>query len=146
MNWPIRNSTQLWIRINPIGNTIMWNLSLFFISNRLYKTQKKFGPLNDDSITEFPWVVTMAPAVPNTDIFRWPVTSQWPSLRRLNRGVFAISDNTKLTLGLYNMNEWWRWQRSHTLACFGRNFVCHVTYLPISSQGRPRFVLSYRVY
>ena len=44
------------------------------------------------------------------------------------------------------MNEWWRWHRSHTLACFVRNFVCHVTYLPISPQGRPRFELSYRVY
>ena len=39
------------------------------------------------------------------------------------------------------MNECWRWHISNTLACFGRNFVCHVTYLPISPQGRPRFEL-----
>ena len=44
------------------------------------------------------------------------------------------------------MNECWRWHRSHTLACFGRNFVCHVTYLLISPQGRPRFELSCHVY
>ena len=83
MNWPIRNSTQIRIRIQLIGNTIMWNPSLFFISNRFYKRQNIFGPLNDHIITEFSWVVTMAPAVPSTDILRWPVTSQWPSSRRL---------------------------------------------------------------
>ena len=63
----------------------------------------------------------------------------------LNCGVFAISDNTKLILGRCSMNKWWRWHRSHILACFGRNFVCHVTYLPISPQGRPRFERSYRI-
>ena len=63
-----------------------------------------------------------------------------------NCGVFAISDNIKFILGLCNMNECWRWYRSHTLACFGRNFVCYVTYLPISPQGMPRLELSYRVY
>ena len=60
--------------------------------------------------------------------------------------VYAISDNTKLILGLCNMNKWWRWHRLHTLARFGRNFVCHVTYLPISTQERPRVELSYRGY
>ena len=60
-------------------------------------------------------------------------------------GVFVISDNTKLILGLCNMNEWWRWHRLHTVACFGRNFLWHVTYLPISPKGRPRFEHSYRV-
>ena len=30
------------------------------------------------------------------------------------------------------------------VAYFGRNFVFHLTYLPISPQGRPRFELSYR--
>ena len=30
------------------------------------------------------------------------------------------------------------------LVRLGRNFVRHVTYLPISPQGRPRFELSYR--
>ena len=82
MNWPIRNSTQIRIRIDLVGNTIMWNPSLVFISNRFYKTQNNFGPLNDHIITEFSWVVTMAPAVPSTDILRWPVTSQLPSTRR----------------------------------------------------------------
>ena len=146
MNWPIRNSTQIQIRIELVGNTIMWNPSLFFISNRFYKTQNNFGPLNDHIITEFSWVVTMTPAVPSTDILRWPVTSQLPSTRRLNCGVFAISVNKKLILGLCNMNQWWWWHRSLTLAYFGRNFVCFVIYLPISPQGRPRFELSYRVY
>ena len=83
MNWPIRNSTQIRIRIELVGNTIMWNPSLFFISNRFYKTQNNFGPLNDHIITEFSWVVTMTPAVPSTDILRWPVTSQLSSTRRL---------------------------------------------------------------
>ena len=83
MNWPIRNSTQIRIRIELVGNTTMWNPSLFFISNRFYKTQNNFGPLNDHIITEFSWVVTMAPAVPSTDILRWPVTSKLPSSRRL---------------------------------------------------------------
>ena len=58
--------------------------------------------------------------------------------------VFVISENTKLFIGLCNINEWWRGHRSHTLACYGRDFVCHVTYLPISPQGRPRFEFSYR--
>ena len=40
----------------------MWNASFFFISNRFYKTQNNFGPFNDHIITEFSWVVTMAPA------------------------------------------------------------------------------------
>ena len=61
----------------------MWSPSLFFISNRFYKTQNNFGPLNEHIFTEFSWVVTMAPAVSSTDILRWPVTSQWPSSRRL---------------------------------------------------------------
>ena len=83
IKWPIRNSTQIRIRIELVGNTIMWNSSLFFISNRIYKTQNNFGPLNDHIITEFSWVVTLAPAVPSTDILRWPVSSQLPSTRRL---------------------------------------------------------------
>ena len=52
----------------------MWNPSLFFISNRFYKTQNNVDPLNDHIIKAFSWVVTMAPAVPSTDILRWPVT------------------------------------------------------------------------
>ena len=83
INWPIRNSTQIRIRIQLIGNTIMWNPSLFFIFNRLYERKNNFGPFNDHIITEYLWVVTMAPAVPSTDILSWPVTSQWPSSRRL---------------------------------------------------------------
>ena len=59
-----------------------------------------------------------------------------------NSGSFAISDHTKLILGLCDINEWWRGHRSHTLTCFGRNFVCHMTYLPILPQGRPRSELS----
>ena len=33
-----------------------------------------------------------------------------------------MSDNTKLILGLCNMDEWWRWHRSHTLVCFWTQF------------------------
>ena len=47
----------------------MWNPPLFFISNRFYKTQSNFGPLNDHIITEFLWVLTMAPAVRSSDIW-----------------------------------------------------------------------------
>ena len=75
----------------------MKSITLFIFSNRFYKTQNSFGPLNDHIIMKFSWVVTMAPAVPSTDILRWPVTSQWTSSRRL---IFVISDNTKLILGL----------------------------------------------
>ena len=53
----------------------MWSPSLIFISNRFYKTQNNFGPLNSHLITEFSWVVTMAPAVHSIDILRWPETS-----------------------------------------------------------------------
>ena len=49
-----------------------------------------------------------------------------------------------LILGLCNIIGWWRWHRSHTSARFGRNFMGHITYLSISSQGRQRFKLSYR--
>ena len=34
--------------------------------------------------------------------------------------------------------------RSHILGRFERNFVCHMTYLPISPQERPRFEFPYR--
>ena len=120
----------------------MWNPSPLFISNRFCRTQKNVGPLNNHIITKLSWVVTMVPTALSTDILRWPVTSQWPSSRR--RGVFAIPDHTKLILGLWNIKEGWRWHRSHTLASFRRNFVCHLTYSPISPQWRPRLELSYR--
>ena len=77
----------------------------FFISNMFYRMQNNFGALNDHIITDFSWVVTMEPAVLRIDILRWPVTSQWPSSRPCNCGVFAISDHTKLILGLCNINE-----------------------------------------
>ena len=86
----------------------------------------------------------MALVVPSTDILRWPVTSGHRQDDCIC-GLFAISDHTKLILRLCNINGWWTWHRSHTLARFGHNFVCHVTYLPISPQGRPRFELPYRV-
>ena len=108
----------------------MWSLSLFCTSNRFYRTQNNVGSWNDHINMEFSWAVTMAPAVSSTDI--------------CNCGVFAIPEYTKLILGLCNINEWWRWHISHTVARFGCNLVCHVTYLPISLQGTPRFELSYR--
>ena len=65
--------------------------SLFFISIRFCRPLNNFGPLNDHIITEIWWVVTMAPAVPSADILRWPVTSQWPSSKRLLlRRIFYI--------------------------------------------------------
>ena len=77
MNWPIRNSTQIRIRIELVGNTIMWNPSLFFISNRFYKTQNNFGPWNDHIITEFSWVVTQSASI---NLCRhWPVGDLWPN-------------------------------------------------------------------
>ena len=53
MNGPMRNSTQLRNEIYLIDNTIMWSPSLFFISNRFYRTQNNFSPLNDHIIVEF---------------------------------------------------------------------------------------------
>ena len=41
MNWPSINSTQIRNWILLIDNTITWSPSLFFISNRFYKTQKR---------------------------------------------------------------------------------------------------------
>ena len=104
-----------------------------------------FGPLNNHIITKFSWVVTMVPTALSTDILRWPVTSQWPSSRRVWSWRICHTKSQKLILGLCNIKEWWIWHRSHTLARFGRNFVCHLTYLPISPQWRPRFELSYAV-
>ena len=83
MNWPISNSAQIRNQIQLIDNTIMWKPLPFFISNRFYRTLKKFGPWNDRISTEISWVVTMVPTVPSADILRWPVTSQWPSSKRL---------------------------------------------------------------
>ena len=77
-------------------------------------------------------------------ILRWTVTSHWHRQYDFNCGVFAISEHTKQFLELCNINEWRRGHRSHTLARFGRNFVCNVTYLLISPQENPRFELSYR--
>ena len=83
MNWPnqkFNSNSELNLASRQHHNV---KSITFFISNSFYKTQNNFGSLNDHIITEFLWVVTMAPAVPSTDILRWPVTSQWPSSRRL---------------------------------------------------------------
>ena len=121
----------------------MWRPWLFFISNRFYIMLNNFVPLNDHIITEFSWVVTMAPVVLSGDILRWTVTSHWRRQDDCICSVFAISEHKKLLIGLCDINEWRREHRSHTLARFGRNFVCHVTYLLISPQEYPRFELSY---
>ena len=70
----------------------MWNPSFFFISNRFYKTLNNFVSLNDHIITEFSWVVTMAPVVLNADILPWTVTAHWHRQDDCNCGVFAISE------------------------------------------------------
>ena len=101
-----------------IDTTIMWSPSLFFISNRFYRTLNNFVSLNDHIITEFSWVVTMAPAVPSADILRWLVTSHWHRQDDCNCGVFVISEHTKEFLGLCHLSEWRRGHRSHTLARF----------------------------
>ena len=68
----------------------MWNPSTVFISNRFYRTQNNFGPLNDHTFTEFTWVVTMAPADFSADILRWTVQSGGHRQDECNCGVFAI--------------------------------------------------------
>ena len=83
--------------------------------------------LNNHIITEISWVVTMAPAVPSTDILRWPVASQWPSSRRLYLWRICYMRSHKLIVVLCNINEWWRWHRSQTLARFGR--ISYITWL-----------------
>ena len=133
----------------------MWNPSLFFISNRFYKTQNNFGPLNDNIITELSWVVTMALAVPSTDILWWPVTSQWPSSRGLKLWrICYITDNTKLILGFAMWTRgkddtdrilWlvldaiscvtWLIYRSHCREGHGSNFLVAFTY---SSQSNSK--------
>ena len=57
-------------------NIAMWSPSSFLISNGFCRMENNFGPLTSHIITEFSWVVTMAPTVPSTDILRWPVTSR----------------------------------------------------------------------
>ena len=109
----------------------MWNPSLFFI----LQNTKQFWPLkNDHIITEFSW---FAPWHRPCPVLTSCGDLQHHSGHRQNdwtHGVFAISDNTKLILGLCNMNEWWRWHRSQTLARFGCNFVCHATFLQSNSK------------
>ena len=53
----------------------------------------------------------------------------------------SLPDHTRLIPRLCNINERWWWHRSDTR--FGHNVLCHVTYLPISPKGMPRFELSY---
>ena len=102
--------------------------------------QNNFGPLNDHIIMEFSWVATMAPAVPSTEILGCSVTCSVQCQGDCICSIFAISYPTKFfILGLWNISEWWRGHTLHSPARFGRNFVCHVTYLLISPQGRPRF-------
>ena len=109
----------------------MWSPSLFVTSNRFYRTENNFGPLNGQSLRNFhglsPWhqpcpVLTFCDGL-------WRHSGHRQD--DCNCGVFTISDNANSTIGPCNINEWWRWHRSHNLARSGRNFVCYVTYLPI---------------
>ena len=124
----------------------MWIPLFVFISNRFYRTQNNFGPLNCHITTELSWVVTKTPAVPSADILRWLQRHRDHRQSDCNGDIFATFDDTKVILGLCNVNEWWKWHRSHILASFWCNVVCDVTYLPISPQGRSRFELYYRGY
>ena len=47
-------------------------------------------------------------------------------------------------LWLSGINECWKRQRFHIAIFFGCNFVCHMTYLLISPQGKAQCELSYR--
>ena len=67
-----------------------------FYFQKVLQNTKQFCSLeNDHIITEFPWVVTMAPSVLSADILRWPVTSHWHHQDDCYCGVFAISEQTK---------------------------------------------------
>ena len=87
------------------------------------RNAKQFWSLKRSHHYGISWVVTMAPAVPSTDIVRWLLSYFGHRQDDCNRGVFAISDHTKLIPWLSNINEGWRWHRYHTLARFGRTFV-----------------------
>ena len=144
MNWPIRNSTQIRIRIELVGNTIMWNPSLFFISNIFYKTQNNFGPSHHYGIFMGCHHVTGRAQYWHLAVTCNITVAIDKTIKIVAYLLYQLTK--KIIRGLCNMNQWWWWHRSLTLAYFGRNFVCFVIYLPISPQGRPRFELSYRVY
>ena len=97
------------------------SITLFLISIKFYRTQNNLGPLNDHIIMEFSWVITMvtsprephalawgpnsskwSPAMPNTAILRWPVSSQWPPSIAVYLS-YQITQN--YFLDLCNMNE-----------------------------------------
>ena len=70
INLPITNSTQnrnsIWFK----NNTIMWNPSFFFISNRFHRSQNNVGPLN---VTKNCWSLKLSlwsPAMPSTEHHR----------------------------------------------------------------------------
>ena len=125
----------------------MWSSSFIFISNRFCRTLNNFVPLNDHIIAEFPWVVTMAPAVHSTDILWWTVTSHWHRQDDCNCGAFAISEHTKWFPGLVIQRSgeedterilWlaldaiscvtWLVYWSHRRRIHGSNFLTAVTY------------------
>ena len=92
----------------------MWNPSLFFISNRFYKTQSNLGLLNDprETITSL-YGIFMGCHHDTGRAQYWHLAVTCNITVAIVKtieicGVFAISDNTKLILGLCNMNEWWR--------------------------------------
>ena len=118
MNWPIRNTSQIQnYYFLLIDNTIMWSPSFFFISNRFYRTLNNFVPLNGHIITEFSWVVTMAPVVLSADILRWTVTSHW------HRQFRRISNSIEICLVGRAPGCW-----SHRRSIHGSNFLTAVTY------------------
>ena len=123
----------------------MWIPSLFFISGSFYRMQYNFGPLNDHMITEFSWVVTMVTGHAQHChlLVTCPVT-----VTTANTVVIVCYLTYQITqnwfLGLCIIDESWKRHNSHTRARFGCNCVCHVIYLPISPQERPRYELSYR--
>ena len=139
---PIRNSTINRNSINFIDNTIMWNPSFFFSSNKFHRTQTNFSPLNNHTIKEFHLLSPWSQAIPGAGILRWLVLSHSGHRRDdCNCRLFVLSGQFAR---LCNMSEWRKRHRSHTVARFGCNSVCHVTYLPSSPQGRPQYGLSYR--
>ena len=85
-----------------------------------------------------------SPDMPTAAILRWPAHHNGHRQDDCNCRLFAISHHIKSNSRLCNINQWWKQNRSHIAARFGCSFVCHLTYLTTSSQGKLQFELPYR--
>ena len=121
------------------------NPSLFCISDRFYRTQNSFGPLNNHMIPELSWVVIMVTAHAHRChlAVTWSVTVITGKTTVI-AGYLPYQITQNRFLGLWNINEWWKGHKLHIVTRCGCNVVSHVTYLPILPQGRARHELSHR--